>query len=135
MSRHEIDRKSQSNSGRRFPHDGHLATAMRGEGFAAAIAAALHEDFGHIGSAIKTVAAITGANERAVRNWFEAKNGPAGFHLLGLMQHSDRVLEVVLILSGRRQVARETELSALCVHLRDMLSRIEGAIARGRDGP
>lgn len=129
MPRQKIDQKVQSKSGKEFPQDSHRSGSMRGEGFASAIAAALREDFGHSGSAVKTVATITGANERAVRNWFEAKNGPAGFNLVDLMQHSDRVLEAVLLLSGRGQVARNVMLATLCAVLRDTLIRIEALTA------
>jgi hypothetical protein len=47
------------------------------------------------------VVALTGANERTVRNWFEAKNGPGGEYLIALCRHSDQVLTTVLTLSGR----------------------------------
>jgi hypothetical protein len=53
---------------------------------------------------VKTVVALTGANERAVRNWFDGKNGPSGKHLIELVRHSDAVLEAVLILAGRERV-------------------------------
>ena len=97
---------------------------MRGESFASAIAAALREEFGQTGSAVKTVAGITGANERAVRNWFEAKNGPTGVHLLDLMQHSDRVLEAMLLLSGRKRVAHDVGMTALHKELASIVERI-----------
>jgi hypothetical protein len=31
---------------------------------------------------VKTVVGLTGANERAVKNWFQAKNGPSGEFLM-----------------------------------------------------
>jgi hypothetical protein len=33
---------------------------------------------------MKVVVNLTGANERAVRNWFDAKNGPNGEFLIAL---------------------------------------------------
>ena len=50
------------------------------------------------------VAALLGANERAVRNWFDGKNGPSGERLTQLIRHSDEVLEAVLVLAGRERV-------------------------------
>ena len=49
---------------------------------------------------------LTGANERAVRNWFDAKNGPDGEFLIALCRHSDQVLDTVLMLAGRMQHVR-----------------------------
>jgi hypothetical protein len=53
---------------------------------------------------VKAVVALTGANERAVRNWFEGKNGPSGEHLIGLARRSNAVLEAFLVLAGRERV-------------------------------
>ena len=91
MSFAKDDRKNQSIHGK----------SLHAERFSEAIARALHREFDHTHSAIKTVVALTGANERAVRNWFEAKNGPGGEYLVALCRHSDEVLETVLTLSGR----------------------------------
>jgi hypothetical protein len=54
-------------------------------------------------SAVKIVAGAVGANERAIRNWFEAKNGPSGEHLLRLISHSDEMLDSVLAMAGKRK--------------------------------
>ena len=48
--------------------------------------------------------AYTGAGERTVKNWFQAKNGPDGENLIQLMCHSDEVLEAVLLMSGREDI-------------------------------
>lgn len=99
--------------------------------YVAAIAAALRDAFGDSRSAIKVVARATGANERAVRNWFEAKNGPSGHHLINLARHSDPVLEVVLSLSGRAALIDRLYIEAICTRLRALLERLDGA--KGRD--
>jgi hypothetical protein len=52
----------------------------------------------------KTVMAYTGAGERTVKNWFEAKNGPNGENLIELVRHSDEVLEAFLLMSGREEI-------------------------------
>jgi hypothetical protein len=72
--------------------------------FAQLTADALRRDFGDTHRAVKTICGLTGAHERAVKNWLQAKNGPAGFHLIALMQASDAVLESVLIVTGRRDL-------------------------------
>jgi hypothetical protein len=72
--------------------------------FARAIAEALRRDFGDTHAAVKTVVALTNANERAVKNWFSAKNGPTGRHLVDLVRSSDEVLEAVLRMSGRNDL-------------------------------
>jgi len=75
--------------------------AARGIEFTRTIAEALHRDFGETHAAVKTVVALTQAHERAVKNWFSAKNGPTGRHLVDLVRSSDEVLEAVLRMSGR----------------------------------
>ena len=90
-----------------------------------AIAAALRDAFGDSRSAIKAVARATGANERAVRNWFEAKNGPSGHHLINLVRVSNPVLEVVLALSGRSGLVGRLHVEAICGQLRALLARLD----------
>ena len=60
------------------------------------------------------------ANERAVRNWFEARNGPSGEHLVMLMHHSPAVVEAVLALSGRMDLVQ----TKLIVDARDSVRHI-----------
>ena len=78
--------------------------------FATAVAEALHRGFGDAREGIGTVVALTGANERTVRNWFDAKNGPGGEYLVTLCRHSDEVLDTLLMLSGRTGHVRFTSL-------------------------
>jgi len=98
MSFTENDRIFRSKSGKTFPDE---AASSGSPSLATAIAAALSRDFGSSPGAVKRVAKLVNANERAVRNWFDAKNGPSGEHLVKLMRHSGAVVEVVLVLSGR----------------------------------
>jgi pyridoxal/pyridoxine/pyridoxamine kinase len=97
MSPTKKDRKIRSVSGKDFPQ----AFNGSGDAFARVIADALHRDFGATHAAVKTVVSLTHANERAVKNWFLAKNGPTGQHLVDLVRTSDQVLEAVLLMSGR----------------------------------
>lgn len=40
-----------------------------------------------------------------MRNWFDGRNGPSGEHLVTLMRSSTAVLETVLGLAGRQDLA------------------------------
>src|SRR5436190_22391982 len=93
MSPAKDDRKNQSIPGK----------SLHSERFSEAIARALHREFDDTHAAIRTVVALTGANERAVRNWFDAKNGPNGEFLIALCRHSNQVLETFLLLAGRTE--------------------------------
>ena len=99
MSPTNMDRNFRSLSGKTFPPDRAIISPVR---FARLTAEALHRDFGDTHRAVKTICALTGAHERAVKNWLQAKNGPAGFHLVALMSVSDAVFEAVLLAAGRR---------------------------------
>ncbi len=96
MSFAENGRSFQSEKGNSFP-----TAATDCLSFQAAVADALRRDFGGAPSSVKHVAKLVNANERAVRNWFDARNGPSGEHLVMLMRHSTAVVEMVLALSGR----------------------------------
>ena len=98
------NRKIRSASGKPFPAPSKNEDRSTVYGFASEIAAALHRGYGGSRSGMKTVVALTGANERAVRNWFDGKNGPSGEHLIALVRHCDPVLEAVLILAGRERL-------------------------------
>ena len=111
MSFAKDDRKNQTIHGK----------SLHSERFSEAIARALHREFDHTHSAIKTVVALTGANERAVRNWFEAKNGPNGEFLIALCRHSDQVLETFLFLAGRKDHLKARKLVRAKDTLREIL--------------
>jgi len=101
MSPPKMNRKLQCEPGKSFPE---RLSEIRHASFAQVIAGALRREFGDTHAAIKTVVALTKTNERAVKNWFAAKNGPTGQHLVDLVRTSDEVLEVVLILSQRHDL-------------------------------
>src|SRR3954471_14308621 len=98
--------------------------SLHAERFSDAIARALHREFDHTHSAVKTVVALTGANERAVRNWFEAKNGPNGEFLIALCRHSDQVLDTLLLLAGRTEHLRARQIAAAKDKLLEILTLI-----------
>jgi hypothetical protein len=101
MSPPKKDRKCQPLNGNR---NGTISNEIGSAEFAREISEALHRDFGETHAAVKTVVALTKANERAVKNWFSAKNGPTGRHLVDLVRSSDEVLEAVLRMSGRNDL-------------------------------
>lgn len=120
MSFSEKDRKLQSEFGKAFPIDGAAQPLAR------AIAFALKAEFGSTPSALKTVAQLTSSNERAVRNWFEAKNGPSAENLVILMRHSDLVLRTVLGLAERQDLVVAVGLAGLRRQLIDAVAAIDG---------
>jgi hypothetical protein len=125
MSLSKNDRKIQSESGKTF----HAPDA---ESLVKAIAVALRAEFGATPSALKTVAQMTRSNERAVRNWFEGKNGPSGVNLVILMRHSDHVLKTVLELADRRDLVLTVGLTGLRQRLVETLAEIDSLPANDR---
>jgi len=103
MSHTNKDRKIQYGSGNDFP-DSNAEGVLGSARLARIVADALHREFGGTHAAIKMVVGLTQANERAVKNWFLAKNGPDGPHIIMLMRHSNEVLAAVLILAGRKDL-------------------------------
>ena len=120
MSFSKKDRKVQSKAGKPFPPAGDA------EPLEQAIAKALKAEFGNSPSALKTLAQITRSNERAVRNWFEGKNGPSGENLVILMRHSDTVLKMILERAGRQDLVVAVGLASLRQQLADALAAIDG---------
>jgi hypothetical protein len=120
MSFSEKDRKLQPKSGKTFPIDGPDQPLAR------TIAFALKTEFGGTPSALKRVAQLTSSNERAVRNWFEAKNGPSAENLVVLMRHSDLVLRTVLGLADRQDLVVAVGLASLRRQLVDAVAAIDG---------
>lgn len=100
------------------------------ESFSELIAAAMRREWGATPSARKEVGRITRANERAVRNWFEGRNGPSGENLMSLIRSSDAVFETVLTLSGRRSALSGIHLLALRERLNLLLELIDEAPPR-----
>jgi len=98
------------NKGRVFPREGTYAQA---------IADTLQRQLGATHQAVKIVMRWTGAGERTVKNWLAGRSGPSGQHLLSLIRNSDDVLDTLLLLSGRRQMAAAKKI----IEMRDTLAR------------
>jgi hypothetical protein len=72
--------------------------------FAMRIALALKSELKDRNSRAKLVAGWTGANERTVKNWILGRYAPCGRHLVVLAQHSDQVLNAILVMAGRQDL-------------------------------
>ncbi|WP_203156628.1 hypothetical protein [Methylobacterium aquaticum] len=90
------------------------------------IAKALRRELGNSHAAVKTVAQWTGASERAAKNWLAGRFAPSGEHLVSLVERSNEVLFVFLILAHRHDVAT----AAVLVDVRDRLRAASLAVDR-----
>jgi hypothetical protein len=107
--------------GRSFPKKGKSFPKRDGDGssdfnlddraFAMKIASALKSELKDRNSRAKLIAGWTGANERTVKNWILGRCAPCGRHLVGLVQHSDQVLNAILTMADRQDLllARKVE--------------------------
>jgi len=116
MSLTKKDRIVRSVSGITFPPDG----------FAGAIAAALRREYGATHASVKTVVLLTGSNERAVKNWFDAKNAPSAESLVALSRHSGEVFETFLLMAGRVEHVRAKKIADATSKLREILVLLDG---------
>jgi hypothetical protein len=94
--------------------------------FVTGMAAALRRAYGGRHSAVKIVAGAVGANERAVRNWFDAKNGPNGEHLVRLVRHSDEMLDSFLALAGKKRFTAPLDIEKARLALEHALAELSG---------
>jgi hypothetical protein len=96
--------------------------------YRSAIAGSLKAELGDTHQAIKTVRKWTGASERTVKNWFAARNSPGSEHLIILLGHSDRVLDVVLRLANRPTAVAGIELMRIREALSASLHAIDALV-------
>lgn len=69
------------------------------------VASALRHDYGDLPSAVKQIGLQTGANLRAIRNWYEGRHAPSSMHLLRLAKSSPQILQLVLQQIGGEELA------------------------------
>jgi hypothetical protein len=122
MSLPKKDRKVRSKIGKTFPAPRAPTNDLR---FCEAISEALRREYGGSPAAVKMVVRLTRTNERAVRNWFAAKNGPSGENLVILLRHSEEVLQTVLFLAGRHDLITARKLTGAREKLHEMLSLLD----------
>lgn len=125
MSPTQKDRNLRSDSGKILPPPPPPPAPPGPAAFPELIAEALRREFGGTPAAVKAVVRLTRANERAVKNWFSAKNGPSGENLVSLIRHSDEVLETVLRLSDRHDLIVARKFSGAREKLREMLALLD----------
>lgn len=118
MSFSKKARKLRAKDGKEIPEGS--ATS-----FAAAIAEALEEEFGDTPSKVKVVARLTGANEKTVKNWFYARNGPNGESLVELMRHSTVILNLILSMAGHDELLEALKIAVARDQLRTALSTLD----------
>ena len=64
----------------------------------------LRKNYAEINSAIKIIGRKTGANPRAIRNWYEGRNAPNSSHLIILARHIPDIARLILTLSARQDI-------------------------------
>jgi hypothetical protein len=72
--------------------------------------------------------AWTGAGERTVKNWLAGTSWPSGAHLVQIIRHSDHVLDVLLVLSGRQRIAGAQKLIGVRNKLAETVEQIDALI-------
>jgi hypothetical protein len=102
--------------------------------FASEIASALHRSFGNSRAGVKTVAGWTGANERAVKNWFSGRYGPRGEHIVVLARHSNEVLDAFLEMAGRQDLMVTLKLGAAEHAIVELLAAVRSLAKADRAG-
>src|SRR5262249_12937092 len=108
-----------------FPNRGILVP------YPVAIAHALQNQLGTTHQAVKMIMRWTGAGERTVKNWLAGASGPSGQHLVDLIRHSDKVLEALLFLAGRQQIAAAKKLIEMRNILAEAVERIDELMGEG----
>ena len=118
-----------------FPKKGNYLPEGRGNGgdgngsenhFASRVASALRRSLDNSRAGVKTVAGWTGANERAVKNWFSGRYGPRGEHLVVLARHSNEVLDAFLEMAGREDLMVTLKLGAAEHAIVELLAAVRG---------
>jgi hypothetical protein len=108
-----------------FPNGENLGT------YPTSIAYALRNELGTTHQATKIVMGWTGAGERTVKNWLAGNSGPNGQHLVDLIRHSDRVLEVLLVLAGRQHIAAAQRLLDVRNKLAETVELVDTLMGEG----
>lgn len=116
--------------GKFFPRENGSKDEITSGEFAVEIAAALQRSLGSGRARIKIVAGWTGANERTVKNWFSGLYGPSGEHLVGLVRHSDEVLEAFLSMAERQNLLATTKLVTIEHAILELLTDIRRLAGR-----
>jgi hypothetical protein len=101
-------------NGRNLPNSSAAPTEFE---YMSKLREALRGELGASRTATKTIMRWTGACDRTVRNWMGGSGGPTGYHLLCLIRESEAVLDVVLAMTGRSELALSADVHAVEVAL------------------
>lgn len=85
---------------------------------------ALRSELGSSARATKTIMRWTGASDRSARKWMHGDGAPSGAHLIDLARGSERVMELLLELTGRSDLLVAVDIHAVEV----ALARATGAV-------
>lgn len=100
--------------------------------YAMAVAYALKSQLGTTHRAVKIIMRWTGAGERTVKNWLSGVSGPNGQHLVDLMRHSDEVLDILLLMAGRKQIAAAKKLVDVRNKLAETIQQVDELMGERR---
>jgi len=110
------------NSGSKVPKaSDHLAEAELGR----LLGGALRGELGSSARATKTIMRWTGASDRSARKWMHGEGAPSGAHLLALARGSERVMELLLELTGRSDLLVAVDIHAVEVALAKATGAVE----------
>src|SRR5665213_4184443 len=100
--------------------------------YAMAVAYALKSQLGTTHRAVKIIMRWTDAGERTVKNWLAGVSGPNGQHLVELIRHSDEVLDVLLLMAGRQQIAAAKKLVDVRNKLAETIQQVDELMSDGK---
>src|SRR4051812_47320501 len=121
---------SHGGSGRMLPKKGIVIPNAEDLGpYSRAIAYALKCELGSTHQATKIVMGWTGAGERTVKDWLAGVSGPNGDHLVKLIRNSEFVLEVLLVLGGRKRTAAAQRLLGLRDTLAEAIEQFDALMS------
>lgn len=81
------------------------------------------------------VARLTGSNEKTVKNWFCARNGPNGESLVELMRHSRTIHTLILSMAGHNDLLEAMQVAVVREQLRTVLSTLGELLGDGDGRP
>jgi hypothetical protein len=122
--------------GKSFPKrdgNGSSNANLDDQAFALKIASALNSELKDRNSRAKLVAGWTGANERTVKNWISGRYAPSGRHLVVLAQHSDRVLNAILVMADRQDLLLARKVGDLRRKVVELAAALGGPYASDSD--
>ncbi len=94
------------------------------------IGKALRQDLGASRRATKTVMRWTEVSDTTARSWISGRSAPSGWHLLTLAANSDRVMTMILQMTGHDDLEVGLELERIKEGLDQALSHVCAMLER-----